>query len=159
MRASCHKGSALSCSSVLAVLLLPEPFDALADDHPARDLEPAITTAVVDPPRLSYGLQSRLPAEIADALATIQARRLLRALSGQVGAVVLFDPRAYPLARSLLALSGCELWYVRTPPEPAGTERLRRRLAALDAQASERSTIRFTSTDPLWEQMAGWPRE
>jgi len=143
---------------VLAVLLLPEPFEALADDHPARDLEPAITTALVDPPRLSYALQSHLPAEIADALATIQARRLTRALKDEIGAVVLFDPRAYPLARGLLAHARCELWYARTPPEPEGSRRLRSRLQALDEQARDRSTLRFTSTDPLWERMAAWPR-
>jgi len=143
---------------VLAVLLLPESFDALVDDHPARDLEPAITTALVDPPRLSYALQSRLPAELADALATIQARRLARALKDEIGAVVLFDPRAYPLARGLLALTKCELWYARTPPAPHGSERLRRRIAALDQQARDRSALHFTSTDPLWERMAAWPR-
>jgi hypothetical protein len=144
---------------VLAVLLLPAPFDELPADHAARDLDEAITTAAVDPPRLSYALQSHLPAEISDALAAIQARRLLRALRGEVGAVVLFDPRGYPLARGLLALARCELWYARAAEGPeAGSERLRRRLAALDEQASERSTLRFTSTDPLWERMAAWPR-
>ena len=143
---------------MLAVLLLPEPFDALADDHPARDLEPAVTTALVDPPRLSYALQSRMPAEVADAVATIQARRLTRALKDDIGAVVLFDPRAYPLARGLLALARCELWYARTPPEPHGSERLRSRIAALDQQARDRSALRFTTTDPLWERMAAWPR-
>jgi hypothetical protein len=141
---------------VLAVLLLPEPFDRLAADHPARDLDEAITVAAVDPPRLSYALASRLPAEIADALASTQARRLLRALRDEVGAVVLFDPRAYPLARALLALTGCELWYARAPQATQASARLRRRLDALDEQASGRSSIRFTSTDPLWERMAQW---
>jgi hypothetical protein len=145
---------------VLAVLLLPAPFDALAEDHPARDLEPAITTVLVDPPRLSYALQSRLPAEIADALGTVQARRLLRALrDNKVGAVVLFEPRGYPLARALLALTECELWYAADiPPAPQGSERLRTRLGTLDEQARGRSTLRFTTTDPLWERMAAWPR-
>jgi hypothetical protein len=143
---------------VLAVLLLPAPFDALAEDHPARDLEPAVTTVLVDPPRLSYALQSRMPAELADALATIQARRLMRALKDEIGAVVLFDPRAYPLARGLLALAPCELWYARTPPAPQGSERLRSRIAALDQQARDRSALRFKTTDPLWERMAAWPR-
>jgi hypothetical protein len=143
---------------VLAVLLLPAPFEALPDDHPARDLEPAITTAIVDPPRLSYTLQNRLPAEVADALAAIQARRLARALDDEIGAVVLFDPRAYPLARGLLALTRCELWYARTPTEAQGSERLRQRLRALDEQARDRSTLRFSTTDPLWERMAAWPR-
>ena len=143
---------------MLAVLLLPEPFDALAPDHPARDLDEATCVAAVDPPRLSYALASRLPAEMADALASVQARRLRRALPDEVGAIVLFDPRAYPLARGLLALTGCELWYARNVPAPEGSARLRRRLEALDALARERSTLRFTTTDPLWERMAAWPR-
>jgi hypothetical protein len=138
---------------VLAVLLLPEPFDALPGDHPARDLQRADGVVAVDPPRMSYATHSRLPGELADALATLQARRLLRALDGEVGAVVLFDPRSYPLARGLLAIAGCELWYARAPVEQPGSERLQRRLKALDAQARDRSTLRFTSTEPLWERM------
>lgn len=143
---------------MLAVLLLPEPYDDLEPEHPARDLERAVTTVAVDPPRLSYALHSRLPAELGDALATIQARRLLRALDDELGAVVLFDPRGYPLARGLLALAECELWYARGRPAPEGSERLRRRLRALDEQARARAALRFTTTDPLWERMAEWPR-
>jgi hypothetical protein len=138
---------------VFAVLLLPQPFEALGPDHPARDLQRADGVVAVDPPRLSYGTHSRLPGEVADALATLQARRLLRALDGPVGAVALFDPRGYPLARALLALTRCELWYPRSPEEPAGSDRLRRRVRALDAQARDRSAIRFTTTEPLWERM------
>jgi hypothetical protein len=138
---------------VLVVLLLPEPFDALPGDHPARDLQRADGVVAVDPPRMSYARHSRLPGEIADALATLQARRLLRALDDEVGAVVLFDPRGYPLARGLLAISGCELWYARTDVGQPGSERLHRRLKALDTQARDRSTLRFTSSEPLWERM------
>jgi hypothetical protein len=138
---------------VLAVLLLPEPFDALAGDHPARDLQRAEGVVVVDPPRMSYATHSRLPGELADALATLQARRLLRALDSQVGAVVLFDPRGYPLARGLLAITGCELWYAGGEVEDPGSARRRRRLQALDEQARERSALRFTTTEPLWERM------
>jgi hypothetical protein len=138
---------------VLAVLLLPEPYEALAAEHPARDLQRADGVVAVDPPRLSYAALSRLPAEVADALATLQARRLLRALDEPVGAVVLFDPRAYPLARGLLAIGDCELWYSRHTPSQEGSERLRKRLRALDDQARDRSTIRFTTTEPLWERM------
>jgi len=138
---------------VLAVLLLPEPFDALPDDHPARDLQRADGVVAVDPPRMSYTTHSRLPGEFADALATLQARRLLRALGDKVGAVVLFDPRSYPLARGLLAITNCELWYAQTEVGDAGSDRLQRRLTALDEQARERSTLRFTTTEPLWERM------
>jgi len=138
---------------VLAVLLLPEPFDALPADHPARDLQRADGVVAVDPPRMSYAMQSRLPGELADALATLQARRLLRALGNEVGAVVLFDPRGYPLARGLLAVTGCELWYAPAGVEQSGSKRLRRRLEALDGQARGRSRLRFTSTEPAWERM------
>jgi hypothetical protein len=138
---------------VLVVLLLPEPFEALPDDHPARDLQRADGVVAVDPPRMSYAMHSRLPGEFADALATVQARRLLRAVDNQVGAVVLFDPRGYPLARGLLAITACELWYAQADVEPPGSERMRRRLKALDAQARERSALQFTSTDPVWERM------
>jgi hypothetical protein len=138
---------------VLAVLLLPEPFDALPADHPARDLQRADGVVAVDPPRMSYGTHSRLPGELADALASLQARRLLRALDNQVAVVVLFDPRSYPLARGLLAITGCELWYAAGALEDPGSDRLRRRLTALDEQARERSALRFTSTEPLWERL------
>lgn len=138
---------------MLAVLLLPQPLEALAPDHPARDLQRADGVAAVDPPRLSYAAQSRLPGEIADALATLQARRLLRVLDAPVGAVALFDPRSYPLARGLLAIARCELWYARAEPPQEGSQRLRRRLRALDDQARDRSTLRFTTTEPLWERM------
>jgi len=138
---------------VLAVLLLPEPYEALAPEHPARDLQRADGVVAVDPPRMSYRIQSRLPGEVADALATLQARRLLRALDNPIGAIVLFEPRGYPLARALLAIARCELWYARDVPEPTGSRRLRRRLRALDEQARDRSTLRFTTTEPLWERL------
>lgn len=138
---------------MFAVLLLPQPFDALDPEHPARDLQRPDGVVAVDPPRLSYGAHSRLPGEVADALATVQARRLLRALDGPVGAVALFDPRGYPLARALVALTGCELWYGRSATPVDGSGRLRRRLRALDDQARDRSTLRFTTTEPLWERM------
>ena len=138
---------------MLAVLLLPEPFDALAADHPARDLRRADGVVAVDPPRMSYATHSRLPGEFADALASLQARRLLRALDSKVGAVVLFDPRGYPLARGLVALTGCELWCADGELEDPGSDRMRRRLKALDEQARERSTLRFRTTEPLWERM------
>jgi hypothetical protein len=138
---------------VLAVLLLPEPYEALAAEHPARDLQRADGVVAVDPPRMSYGMQSRLPGEIADALGTLQARRLLRALGRPLSAVVLFDPRSYPLARGLLAIARCELWYAGDPPGAQGSARLQRRLRTLDEQARERSTLRFTTTEPLWERL------
>jgi hypothetical protein len=140
-------------TAVLAVLLLPQPLETLEAGHPARDLQRADGVVAVDPPRLSYAAQSRLPAEIADALAALQARRLLRALPEPTAAVVLFDPRGYPLARGLLAIDHGELWYARGEPEQEGSERLRRRLSALDQQAHDRSTLRFTTTEPLWERM------
>jgi hypothetical protein len=138
---------------VLAVLLLPRPFDELEPEHPARDLQRADGVVAVDPPRLPYRTLSHLPGELADAIATLQARRLLRALDSPLGAVVLFDPRGYPLARGLLAIAGCELWYAHSPAEPQGSRRLRRRLRALDEQARTRSTLRFTTAEPLWDRL------
>ena len=135
------------------MLLLPEPLEASSVRDQADDLLRADGVVAVDPPRMSYARHSRLPGEIADALATLQARRLLRALDSQVGAIVLFDPRGYPLARGLLAITGCELWYAGGRPPDPGSERLRRRLTALDEQARERSALRFTTTEPLWERM------
>jgi hypothetical protein len=140
-------------TAVLVVLLLPRPLEELEPDHPARDLQRADGAVAVDPPRLSYEVHSRLPAEIADVLAALQAKRLLRALDDPVGAVAVFNPRGYPLARGLLALADCELWYARDEPPSAGSERLRRRLRALDEQARARSTLQFTTTAPLWERM------
>lgn len=138
---------------MLAVLLLPQPLESLAAEHPARDLQRADGVVAVDPPHLSYSAQSRLPGELADALATLQARRLLRALDAPVGAVALFDPRAYPLARGLLAIAQCELWYARAEPAQEGSQRLRRRLRTLDKLARDRSTLLFTTAEPLWERM------
>jgi hypothetical protein len=138
---------------VLAVLLLPQPLERLPAAHPARDLQRADGVAAVDPPRLSYATQSRLPAELADALATLQARRLIRALPEPPGAVALFDPCGYPLARGLLAIGDCELWYAPADLPQEGSARLRRRLQALDDQARQRSTLQFTTTEPLWERM------
>ena len=135
------------------MLLLPEPLEAYSVRDQADDLLRADGVVAVDPPRMSYAKHSRLPGEIADALATLQARRLLRALDSQVAAIVLFDPRGYPLARGLLAITGCELWYAGGEPADPGSERLRRRLRALDEQARERSALRFTTTEPLWERM------
>ena len=77
----------------------------------------------------------------------------LRALDDKVGAVVLFDPRGYPLARGLLAITACELWYARADVDQPGSERLRRRLTAHDTQARDPSALRFTSSEPLWERM------
>ena len=38
-------------------------------------------------------------------------------------------------------------------PDQEGSERMRRRLRALDEQARDRSTLRFTTTEPLWERL------
>lgn len=144
-------------AAVLAVLLLSAPLDDLPIDHPAVDLHRADGVAAVEPPRISYAAQSRLPAEIADALATLQARRLLRALPDPPAVAVVFDPRAYPLARALLATTECELWYARGEQRTAGiSKRLARRLRELDAQARERSALTFgldAPHDPLWQRL------
>lgn len=156
-----RRGTALAQSGVtivtrvLAVLLLPTRLEELDPDHPARDLQRADGVVAVDPPRLSYAMQTRLPAEMADALGALQGRRLLRALPEPVAAIALFEPRGYPLARGMLAIAKCELWYARTTLDETGSERLQRRLRTLDELARDRSTVRFTTSEPLWDRMPG----
>jgi hypothetical protein len=97
----------------VCLLLLPAP----------REAEPLLRSPRVvgaDPPRVSYRRLSGLP--IADAVAAIQARRLLKALEQRgerrIVAVGAFDPLQYPLARALLASAARpELLYDAPAPD------------------------------------------
>jgi hypothetical protein len=147
----------ISWPQVLAALLLSTPLDDLPRAHPAVDLLRADGVVAVEPARVSYVVQSRLPAELADALASLQARRLMRALPEPPAVAAVFDPRAYPLARALLAEGACELWYAPPPQTaPTGSVRLERRVQELDLQARERSVLTFAPEDdraPLWARL------
>lgn len=138
----------------LCVLLLPAPLEVFDLRARAEDLLTAPGVAAVDPPRLSYTGAARLGEAFADALASVQARRMR--LPGIPRALVVFDPLQYPLARSLVSLHpDAEIWY-----GPAG-EPEDERLSMLHMLARERAAMQFGRSDapahtqnlPLWERM------
>jgi hypothetical protein len=143
----------------LCILLLPAELESLPQDDTLRDLLRADGVVAVEPPRISYGAQTRIPADLADALATIQARRLLRALREPPVVVVASEPAQYPLARGVLVSGECELWYRTALPrenDPAQPTRRAQRLETLDVQARERSALTFAPQDdraPLWARL------
>ena len=116
-----------------ALLLLPRPLEGFILEDQARDLLRAPGVVAADPPRVRYGAIARLPAALRDTLARGTARRLLRALGGELRAVVIFHPVQWPLAQALLALQPERRALVRALGSLRG--RLRRR--AEDARAAE----------------------
>jgi hypothetical protein len=140
----------------LCILLLPGELESLPQDDTLRDLLRADGVVAVEPPRISYGAQTRMPSELADAMATIQARRLLRVLREPPAVVVVSEPAQYPLARGVLVSAGCELWYRAPATLQNAATRREQRLATLDAQARERSALTFGPEDdraPLWARL------
>ena len=141
----------------ICVLLLPRELESFIQREQAEDLLRAPGVVAVDPPRLPYGAYSRLPRGAGDALASRQARRLLRELrrSGEPRVFVIFHPAQYPLARALLAeCPGSELWYSRWDryemAYDAG-QATRARLAELHDLAASRARITFAVSEPLVE--------
>jgi len=138
----------------LCLLLLPAPLELFDLRERAEDLLTAPGVAAVDPPRLSYLGAARLGEAFADAVTTVQARRMR--LPGIPRALAVFDPLQYPLARALVNVyPDAELWY-GPAGEPEG-ERLR----TLHTLAGERAAMLFERSDapvhtqnlPLWERM------
>ncbi|MBA3327566.1 MAG: hypothetical protein H0T43_04615, partial [Solirubrobacterales bacterium] len=86
-------------------------------------------------------------------LARATARRLLRAVRGDLRAVGIFHPVQWPLARALLAARpGAELWYGRWDRyevAPDASARMRERLTVLHRQAAERSALTFVVSGKL----------
>jgi hypothetical protein len=124
----------------LCVLLLPGALETLPEHERVERLLAAPGVAAVEPARLT----ARLPDALADALATLQARRMR--LPGRPRAIALFDARQYRLARALGALHpDAELWY-------SG-----RGEGELHELAVERATLVFRLEEPyvLWERMEG----
>jgi len=125
----------------------------LADQ--ARDLLRAPGVVAADPPRVPYGAVARLPAPLRSRLARGTARRLLRALPGDLRAVAIFHPVQWPLARALLAMApAAELWYGRWDRYEVAYDaspRMRARLATLHEQAASRSDLTFVVSDRLAE--------
>jgi hypothetical protein len=138
-----------------ALLLLPRPLEGFILGDQARDLLRADGVAAADPPRVPYGALARLPAPLRDRLARGSARRLLRALPGDLRAVAIFHPVQWPLARALLAARPqAELWYARWDRYEVAYDaspRMRRRLAALHEAAAERSALTFVVSGKLAE--------
>ena len=94
----------------LCLLLLPAPLEEFELRERAEDLLTAPGVAAVDPPRLSYLGAARLGEAFADAVTTVQARRMR--LPGTPRALVVFDPLQYPLARALVNVyPDAEIWY------------------------------------------------
>jgi hypothetical protein len=150
----------------IAVLLLPRELERFILREQAEDLLRAPQVVAVDPPRLPYGAYGRMPQGAGVALASRQAKRLVRTLRrdrGEPKVVVIFHPLQYPLARAVLALCpGAELWYGRWDRYERAYDAgpaLRERLDALHALAAERSSLTFVASDELarLEQEAGRP--
>jgi glycosyltransferase involved in cell wall biosynthesis len=138
-----------------ALLLLPRPLEGFILGDQARDLLRAEGVAAADPPRVPYGALARLPAPLRDRVARGTARRLLRALGGDLRAIAIFHPVQWPLARALLALApDAELWYGRWDRYEVAYDasaRMRARLAALHEQAAARSDLTFVVSGKLAE--------
>ncbi len=146
-----------------ALLLLPRPLEGFILEDQARDLLRAPGVVAADPPRVRYGAIARLPAALRDRLARGTARRLLRALNGDLRAVVIFHPVQWPLARALLAARpGAELWYGRWDRYEVAYDaspKMRARLSELHEAAAERSALTFVVSGKLaeLEREAGRP--
>jgi len=138
-----------------ALLLLPRPLEGFILEDQARDLLRAPGVVAADPPRVRYGAIARLPAALRGTLTRGTARRLLRALGGDLRAIVIFHPVQWPLARALLiARPGAELWYGRWDRYEVAYDakpKLRARLGELHKAAAERSALTFVVSGKLAE--------
>ena len=138
-----------------ALLLLPRPLEGFILADQARDLLRADGVVAADPPRVPYGAVARLPPALRTVLTRRTARRLLRALDGDLRAIAIFHPVQWPLAEALLALEPrAELWYGRWDRYEVAYDaspRMRRLLASLHEQAALRSALTFVVSGKLAE--------
>jgi hypothetical protein len=140
-------------ASPLCVLLLPRTLEEFILRDQAEDLLRAPGVVAVEPARLPYGAVARLPGAVADGIAGVQARRLVKRLPGTVRAVVIFHPIQYALARAMVArVPDAELWYGRWDryeaaydASPARRERLR----VAHELAAQRSALTFAASVEL----------
>ena len=146
----------------LVALLLPRPLEGFILRDQAEDLLRAPGVLAVEPAKVPYGAVGRMPLPVASAVASTQARRLLRALPGVPRAVVIFHPFQVPLAFALLEQLGedSELWYGRWDRYEVAHDagpRTRARLAHLHELAAKRSALTFVASGALGEleQAAG----
>jgi len=136
----------------IAVLLLPRTLERFILREQAEDLLRAEGVVAVEPGRIPYGAIARLPEAAGEALAMVQAGRLLRALPGAPAAVVIFHPLQWPLAHALLERSGAELWYGRWDRFERAYDaapRRRARLERLHDEAAAASALTFAVSDEL----------
>ena len=138
-----------------ALLLLPRPLEGFILADQARDLLRADGVVAADPPRVPYGAVARLAPPLRDRLARGSAKRLLRALDGDLRAVAIFHPVQWPLANALLRLRPeAELWYGRWDRYEVAYDAspsMRARLAALHEAAASRSALTFVVSGKLAE--------
>ena len=140
----------------ICVLLLARELEDFILREQAEDLLRSPAVVAVDPPRVRYGAVTRLPRTLAAALASRQAKRLLKTLRsdrGEPRVVVIFHPLQLPLAQAIQAdCPGCEIWYSRWDryelAYDASPER-RERLEELHEQAAEASALTFAVSDTL----------
>ena len=135
------------------MLLLPRALEQFILRDQAEDLLSAPGVVAVEPARIPYGAQLRLPASVGDGLAATQARRLR--LPGVPRAIVIFHPLQYPLARGLIAQHpDAELWYWRWDRYEVAYDanaRQRARLEELHLAASLRAAVTVVVSDALGE--------
>jgi hypothetical protein len=135
------------------LLLLPRPLEGFILEDQARDLLRSDAVLAADPPRVRYGAVARLPAPLRATLARGSARRLLKAIGGDLRAVAIFHPVQWPLAQALLAARPqAELWYGRWDRYEAAYDAspaMRERLALLHEQAAQASALTFVVSNKL----------
>ncbi|MBA3748857.1 MAG: hypothetical protein H0W96_15395, partial [Solirubrobacterales bacterium] len=138
-----------------ALLLLPRPLEGFILEDQARDLLRAPGVVAADPPKVRYGAVARLPAPLRAFLSAVTAKRLLRAIDGELRAIVIFHPVQWPLARAVLdTVPQAELWYGRWDRYEMAYDaspKMRARLAELHEQAASRSALTFVVSGKLAE--------
>jgi hypothetical protein len=138
----------------LCVLLLPAPLERFILRDQAEDLLRAPRVVAIGPGRVPYGAYGRLPRAVADRVAALEARRLLRSLhGGRPRAVAIFHALQEPVARAILdAVPDCELWYWRWDRYERAYDanpRLRARLETLHEAAAARAALIPAVSDEL----------
>src|SRR4051794_23977047 len=138
----------------LCLLLLPRPLEQFILRDQAQDLLRAPGVVAVEPPRLRYGALGRMPRGVAGGVASVQAGRLLKALSGRPGVVVIFHPLQLPLAEAGIERSGghAQLWdgrWDRYEHAYDAAPKMGARLAELHERAAKSSALMFVASEKL----------
>lgn len=138
--------------TALCLLLLPGVLEELPYAERLHELLRAPGVVAVEPPRWRR--------RTGDAVASTQARRLIKRLPGKPRVAIVFHPVQYRLARALIGRqSECELWY-----GPAEDSHDDEQLAELDMLARQRAAYVFSPAvepgepafrlnAPLWDRL------